>query len=280
MSTPSTATATTIHPHHTHYAHSHYNPYQTTAGQTPNEAGSSGSARFGQQYSPYQSLAQASNRHTASSSRQPAASISKPSPKSTSTMSRSKTKRQPDWNAFYRNGVPQEIIVIDDSPDPQNASSAKIVNEASQAQGGSTAQPANKKRRTEQGQNATATAHENLTPQYVDSGSNTHSLDRTTSIHTTAPTSLGSHGSMGASSYNDKQMTGQKRKRVTRQATGSDKKRKEAAADALSAYVPPRKPPYKAKEVKVRPIMEVSSISTEPGPMLSLAALFTTPATR
>ncbi len=26
--------------------------------------------------------------------------------------------RQPDWNTFYKNGLPKEVIVIEDSPDP------------------------------------------------------------------------------------------------------------------------------------------------------------------
>lgn len=26
--------------------------------------------------------------------------------------------RQPDWNSFYKNGLPQEVIVIEDSPEP------------------------------------------------------------------------------------------------------------------------------------------------------------------
>lgn len=29
--------------------------------------------------------------------------------------------RQPDWNSFYKNGLPQEVIVIEDSPDPTSA---------------------------------------------------------------------------------------------------------------------------------------------------------------
>jgi len=91
-------------------------------------------------------------------------------------------------------------------------------------------------------------------------GSTTISTDRTTSLQTTAPTSLGSHtshGSMGA--YVDDGMVGQKRKRVTRQQTADEKKRKEIETngDAYSSYVPPPKPPIKAKEVHVPPVRDV-----------------------
>lgn len=29
-----------------------------------------------------------------------------------------RSPRQPDWNSFYKNGLPKEVIVIEDSPDP------------------------------------------------------------------------------------------------------------------------------------------------------------------
>lgn len=62
---------------------------------------------------------------------------------------------------------------------------------------------------------------------------------------------------MGA--YVDDGMVGQKRKRVTRQQTADEKKRKEIETngDAYSSYVPPPKPPIKAKEVHVPPVRDV-----------------------
>ena len=53
---------------------------------------------------------------------------------------------------------------------------------------------------------------------------------------------------------------GQKRKRITRQTTADEKKRKEieAVGDAYSFYVPPPKPPIKAKDVYVQPVKDVS----------------------
>ena len=66
---------------------------------------------------------------------------------------------------------------------------------------------------------------------------------------------------MGSTGYNDKTMTGQKRKRGLRQPAAAEKKRKDAAEDALVSYVPPKKPPIKAREVKVRQVDEVSFVS-------------------
>ena len=56
-------------------------------------------------------------------------------------------------------------------------------------------------------------------------------------------------------------VAGQKRKRVTRQQTADEKKRREieVVGDAYSSYVPPPKPPIKAKDVHVPPVREVSS---------------------
>ena len=176
-----------------------------------------------------------------------------------------KGKRGPDWSEFYKNGVPKEVIVIDDTPPPPPSTasaknSSRMANGTTQVRNAANAQHMKKKRRTEQGQDVAHGSYDNVTPQYAVSDSNTTSLDRTTSLQTTATTSLGSHGSTGASGYNDTQTTGQKRKRVTRQATSSDKKKKEAEGpfnSPFSSYVPPRRPPIKATEVAVRPIKEV-----------------------
>ena len=93
-----------------------------------------------------------------------------------------------------------------------------------------------------------------------DTASNTISTDRTASLQTTAPTSLGSHTSHGSTgAYIEDAVVGQKRKRVTRQQTADEKKRKEieVVGDAYSSYVPPPKPPIKAKDVHVPPVKDV-----------------------
>ena len=234
MSTPSTATATAIHPHQTHYGHSHYQTYQSNGSQHAHEAALSGSARLGQPYSvPYTNISASSSRHNiSSSSRQPAPSTSKQSSQSVSKMEAEKGKRGPNWNEFYKNGVPKEVIVIDDTPPPPTTNtknSSRMANGTAQGRNTTNGQHMNKKRRMDQGQDVAHASYDNVTPQYAISDSNTTSLDRTTSLQTTATTSLGSGGSAGASGYNNTQATGQKRKRVTRQATSSDKKKKEEA---------------------------------------------------
>lgn len=260
MSTPSTATATTVHPHLAHYGHSHYQAYQpNTVVQSTGETALGGATRFGQSYASYPNIAANSNRNTTNLTRQPALSTSIASPQSTSSMVGGKAKRQPNWNEFYRNGVPEEIIVIDDTPPPTTRSSARMPNQNPQTEIRGGAQPAAKKRRTGQAQDTVQTSYDHLTPQYIHSNSNTTSLDRTTSIHTTAPTSLGSHGSIGTNGPSDAQATGQKRKRITRQTTSTIEKKRKEVENVLSSYVPPKQPPVKATDVPVRVIKEVGN---------------------
>ena len=177
-----------------------------------------------------------------------------------------KRERRPDWHEFYKNGPPKEIIVIDDdSPPPPKRVENERVNHTTRTV---VREPehATKKRRT--GQKAVYEPVQYQQPSYSNprtthdegTGSTTISTDRTTSLQTTAPTSLGSHtshGSMGA--YVDDGVVGQKRKRVTRQQTADEKKRKEIETngDAYSSYVPPPKPPIKAKDVHVPPVRDV-----------------------
>lgn len=177
-----------------------------------------------------------------------------------------KRERRPDWHEFYKNGPPKEIIVIDDdSPEPPSRKENERVPQQQQPQATARgAEHANKKRRTGQ-----TTAYDAARDQQAfshartysngNSGSNTISTDRTTSLQTTAPTSLGSHSSHGTSgAYIEDGVVGQKRKRVTRQQIADEKKRKEieVVGDAYSAYVPPPKPPIKARDVHVPSIKD------------------------
>ncbi|KAL9135902.1 MAG: hypothetical protein Q9175_002895 [Cornicularia normoerica] len=177
-----------------------------------------------------------------------------------------KRERRPDWHEFYKNGPPKEIIVIDDdSPQPPPRKEIERVPQQQQPQAIMRgAEHANKKRRTGQ-----TTAYDAARDQQAfshartyskgNSGSNTISTDRTTSLQTTAPTSLGSHSSHGTSgAYAEDSVVGQKRKRVTRQQIADEKKRKEieVVGDAYSAYVPPPKPPIKARDVHVPSIKD------------------------
>lgn len=186
---------------------------------------------------------------------------------STSALQGSKKReRRPDWHEFYKNGPPKEIIVIDDdSPHPPSRKENERAPQQPQPQATARgAEHANKKRRTGQ-----TTAYDAARDQQAfshartysngNSGSNTISTDRTTSLQTTAPTSLGSHSSHGTSgAHAEDSVVGQKRKRVTRQQIADEKKRKEieVVGDAYSAYVPPPKPPIKARDVHVPSIKD------------------------
>ncbi|KAF2103836.1 kinase-like protein [Rhizodiscina lignyota] len=179
----------------------------------------------------------------------------------------SRSKRKPDWAEFYKNGLPKEVIVIDDdSPDPP-ASTSRAGNANTNGVANGTSRHADKKRKT--GQSAAydpvyqqQTSYSTTQTPYADNSSshNTVSTDRTTSaIHTTAPTSLGSQVSTGTyKPLADEGMVGQKRKRTTRQAAqdeaAKDPKRRqlERPEDPYQCYVPPPKPPIKAKDVYVQ----------------------------
>jgi len=181
-------------------------------------------------------------------------------------------KREPDWAEFYKNGLPNEIIVIDDDepqtsprtqPRPTQPNRTTTTN-------GST-RHTDKKRKT-----TASTAYDPVynqqtsysttqTPYYDNSPSNnTISTDRTTSaINTTAATSLGSQASNGAYIPPLEIGTvGQKRKRTRRAAQdeANEAKRREVDlhGDPFSLYVPPPNPPIKAKEVFVQVVADVS----------------------
>ena len=309
MSTPSTATAT--HPsHHQHYGYSHHQSYQANPGSYP-ASSTAGHSRLTHQY-PYpnsNNTSSSSNNNNnnnqvppvslphstttkAPSHSTPMASSYQPA-SSASTSASKGGRKKPDWGEFYKNGVPREIIVIDDDdeedhsespataaappprpqtttkrkPQPRTQAQPQLV--ASSMANGSTAQPANKKRRTGM-ESAFDLAYydrpsHSINPQRYGDGSSGASIstDRTTSLHTTAPTSMGSHGSAGATNgvYYEDANVGQKRKRVvTRKSARDEQKRREleAAGDAFQSYVPPPKPPIKAKEVNVPVVRHVS----------------------
>lgn len=190
-------------------------------------------------------------------------------------------ERRPNWEEFYKNGIPKEIIYITESPDPPPPEKSRVNHTTRTVpRRGGTPERAAKKRKTGPSRDYDARnfSYSNLHPTQVDdSGSGTISTDRTTSLHTTAPTSLGSHGSHGSvpgKYVDDQAVAGQKRKRVTRQQVAADaKKRKELEelSDAYSAYVPPPKPPIKANDVHVPPVRDVRSPCILRLPRLTLA---------
>jgi dual-specificity kinase len=177
----------------------------------------------------------------------------------------SSRRKKPNWQEFYKNGLPKEVIVIDDTPPPDQSTASRTA----MATGVNGLPPAGKKRRTGVETAYDLSYHDrpsySMNPQsYGDHHSSVGSLstDRTTSLHTTAPTSLGSAGSVGTSNgvYFEDANIGQKRKRNTRTSTRQEAKRREleTVGDAFLSYVPPPQPPIKAKDVPVPVIRDVS----------------------
>ncbi|KAK7751773.1 serine threonine protein kinase CMGC group [Diatrype stigma] len=186
---------------------------------------------------------------------------------------RRRSRGEPDWNKFYKHGLPKEIIVIDDTPEPDQphtvstaTSSRTYTNgtahgNASTAGSTSTAHVTKKRRKEDVAQyDSFYDGRSNASNHISLSGST--STDRTTSANnTTAATSLGSLSSNGHYDY-DSQI-GQKRKR-TRQQLALEAKRREVdvlSGDTIS-YRPPQKPIKKAGEVTVRQVPERSHQSS------------------
>ena len=270
MSLPSIMTAT-LPPHSPHYGHPSAYATNSASYAANNSLPNGASSLLVPSYSfPNNTPTSVSRVANNTMSRQPPQPSTMTASQSTSALQGSrKRERRPDWHEFYKNGPPKEIIVIDDdSPRPPSRKENERVPQQQQPQATvrGMEQHTNKKRKTGQttaydaARDQQAFSHAR-TYSHADSGSNTISTDRTTSLQTTAPTSLGSHSSHGTSgAYAEDSVAGQKRKRVTRQQIADEKKRKEieVAGDAYSAYVPPPKPPIKARDVHVPSIKDVS----------------------
>lgn len=184
---------------------------------------------------------------------------------------RSREPREPDWHTFYKNGLPKEVIVIDDSPTPDPSVSVLSNPQPTQSIAGDSNRHAAKKRKRDDVGSAYDPVYQhgnphsnNHSPEYKESASgSTISTDRTTSaIHTTAATSLGSHSSNGQNGYEAAEVQpGQKRKRTaTRLQIANEAKRKELEVngDAYTNYKPPPRPPIKAQDVQVKVVADVS----------------------
>lgn len=181
---------------------------------------------------------------------------------SQSTSALPRDQKKPDWDEFYKNGVPKEIIVIDDdSPPPKPPQRTASRRGGKAAASTSTQVMAGKKRKVDQGYDTgyhdspTFSTH----PAKFGTGSSGPSVstDRTTSLQTTAPTSLGSYGSSGASNSYEDVTVGQKRKRAQPQTTTRAQTKRKQQDDAFADYVPPPKPPLKAPEVHVPVVQAV-----------------------
>ncbi|KAK5091767.1 serine threonine protein kinase CMGC group [Lithohypha guttulata] len=180
---------------------------------------------------------------------------------STQASGLSANRKPPNWNEFYKNGVPKEIIVIDDDSPPPQASTSNVCDQQQDSYSN-----AGRKRKIDQGyevEYADSPVYSTHHAQYGNSSSSNsvHSGGRTNSIQTvTAPTSLESYGGTTASNSYEDVRIGQKRKRVappkeTRQST--KRKQQEAQTDPFLDYIPPSKPPRKAGEVNVPVVRDV-----------------------
>ncbi|KAL7626653.1 serine threonine protein kinase CMGC group [Parahypoxylon ruwenzoriense] len=178
--------------------------------------------------------------------------------------------KEPDWNNFYKNGLPKEIIVIDDTPEPEQNYSATTsrtyVNTATNVSTTTTTtttttRPAAKRRRKDDVPPANDSCDGSVNGSYQhSSNSGSTSTDRTTSAHnTTAATSLGSLSSNGQYDHETHPIS-QKRKRTTRQQIAQEAKRREVEvlSDTFISYRPPQKPVKKAGEVTVRVVNDRS----------------------
>lgn len=263
MSISSLMTATV--PQSPHFGHQSHHNYSSNLGSyVANHSLPNGPTRLAPSHSfPDNTPSVARNSVTSSSSRQLPRPKNMPPSQPNSALQSSSRKREregPDWDDFYKNGPPKEIIVIDDdSPDPPLGKMENDRVTIARAPDRGRTRPVAKKRRTANqdiyDRNDLPAYSNARTYSLGDSQSNTRSTDRT-SLHTTAPTSLGSHSSHGNSGpYMEEGVVGQKRKRMTRGQIAVEKKQKEAAA--IEVYHPPPKPPIKAKDVHVPMVRDV-----------------------
>ncbi|RVX71980.1 hypothetical protein B0A52_04578 [Exophiala mesophila] len=259
MSTPSVAT-TILPPHHSQYGYPHQNLYSPTTRTYSTANTLPAQQRVNNPYPTYPTAGGVSQYprpqpSPAVSYRQP----SNPSMASSLPTSSQAASKQPDWGEFYKNGIPKEIIVIDDdSPEPGPDPPTNVSN--GQQRSDHTQYSNGRKRKVDQGYEVEYTDSPTFSTHPAKFGGSSsasyQSGDRTQSLQTvTAPTSLESYpGNNASSSYEDVRAVGQKRKRVQPQKeTRAQAKRKqqESTTDAFADYIPPSKPLRKAADVHV-----------------------------
>ncbi|KAF8435522.1 kinase-like domain-containing protein [Terfezia claveryi] len=183
-------------------------------------------------------------------------------------------RKQPvDWNEFYKNGIPQEIIVIDDTespPPPPNAKRTTLptsrIAPSPQSAMNNIPRHADKKRRT-----TNTSTYEPVYPGPVYSATHTplavghvsptvtastSTAGRNSStLISTAATSAGSSGVGPSATVAYPAANGAKRKRMATRSTVAAAVAA-ASGDVFGGYHPPPKPPIKAKEVYVKPVAD------------------------
>ncbi|KAG8629691.1 hypothetical protein KVT40_001310 [Elsinoe batatas] len=251
MSTPSTATIT-VPPHqfrHLPTMSDYTRPYPSAADQRTINSHA--------QYppNPTYSVSQAAPRQSNSQGPQyydPVPS-SRPAQPESSTSSKKRGRDPVDWVQFYGGKPPKEVIVIDDTPGPD---------ERNMGQGVSLDGHYEKRRKTGAADYNGTLSNTQTPSAYEQYGSRyTGSTDRT-AYQSTAPTSLGSTSSGGT--YAEASATvGQKRKRSTRQPAGpampSTSVKDDEKETPYQRYQAPRHPIVKAKDVQVAVIPDRTS---------------------
>jgi dual-specificity kinase len=187
--------------------------------------------------------------------------------------------KEPNWNEFYKNGLPKEIIVIDDSPEPEPAKSVTqaaprtlpapiSITSGSTVGQFTTAAPAarhvaKKRKRDNEPTHYDPVYHNTYAGSHTNSQgtpAKSTSSDRTTSaVQTTAATSLESLPSTTSVTQDYYNVhAGQKRKRTTRGQIATEAKRREAEVnDGYLSYQPPPYPHKKASDIPVKAIHDV-----------------------
>ncbi|KAI9672257.1 MAG: dual specificity protein kinase kns1 [Alyxoria varia] len=242
MSTPSTATA--IHPPHRFLPH--YPNYQASASDyRPSNISIGASSRLAYNSFPAaNSPVESPQQPNFNSKHDNTNSVMAHSQASSSCAESNKISKKADWNSFYRNGIPKEVIVIDDSPEPSQRSGQHP-----------------EKRRKVDNSTAYGPAHGQQGLKQDESiSTSTGSSARTASaMYSTAPTSLTSQGSGGQKAQRvDESQAGQKRKRPQRNNQRDDSPGVEYITQnhSWSNYYPPPKPPVKASDVYVKPVRD------------------------
>lgn len=278
MSTPSTATATLV-PQQLNYGYSHHQNYQTPGPAFRTNPPTSSRVNLvadNPGFSSHGSSSYLSNAPNYSSYpiKVEATGLTMPpvqhAPVKVQGRKRGRSK-EPDWDNFYKNGLPKEVIVIDDDSPPPSVSLDSRPLSSSVKQANRPPAPVNgakhvaKRRKRDDVEVAYDAIYQQnfTTPHQIPSNSaSTISTDRTASaINTTAATSLGSQNSHNADTHRangayqiDPPAGSLKRKRVTtRQQIANEARRKEIEVhgDAFSNYQAPPRPPLKAPDVAV-----------------------------
>jgi dual-specificity kinase len=154
----------------------------------------------------------------------------------------------PDWSDFYKNGLPKEVIVIDDSPEPTPRAMNGHVNHASADSSG--AVMPNKKRKRDNAEAIHQNGHA--------TSASYHGTPSSRSYHNTvysppSASSMRTHVDNSASLQ-----VGQKRKRTRNQlANGTHQREVQASSRSYIDYQTPPRPTRKVPEVAVRVVRDV-----------------------